>query len=133
MAPGGGRLSEASGRLGDWTSLRRVSRARIAFRRDLGIPLTRGLDLPLMTALALGLIDEIAEPGQGLARAEAMAANILRRGPIAVQVVKAMINFAEGEDPDAPIEGLAGGLTAMTLAEGVAAFRAKRSPTFRNT
>ena len=35
---------------------------------------------------------------------------------------------------DAPIEGLAGGLTAMTqdLAEGVAAFRAKRAPTFRN-
>ena len=59
----------------------------------------------------------------------------LKRGPIAVQVVKAMINFAEGEDPDAPIEGLAGGLTAMTqdLAEGVAAFRAKRSPTFRNS
>ena len=87
------------------------------------------------TALALGLIDEIAELGQGLARAEAMAADILKRGPIAVQVVKAMINFAEGEDPDAPIEGLAGGLTAMTqdLAEGVAAFRAKRSPTFRNT
>jgi enoyl-CoA hydratase len=85
-------------------------------------------------ALALGLIDEVAEPGQGLARAEVMAADIARRGPIAVQIVKAMINFAEGEDPDAPIEGLAGGLTAMTqdLAEGVAAFRAKRAPTFRN-
>jgi enoyl-CoA hydratase/carnithine racemase len=86
-------------------------------------------------ALVLGLIDEIAEPGQGLARAEALAADIARRGPIAVQIVKAMINFAEGEDLDAPIEGLAGGLTAMTqdLAEGVAAFRAKRAPTFRNS
>src|ERR1700727_1024593 len=47
-------------------------------------------------ALALGLIDEVAEPGQGLARAEAMAADIAKRGPIAVQIVKAMINFAEG-------------------------------------
>ena len=49
-----------------------------------------------------------------------------------MQIVKAMINFAEGEDPDAPIEGLAGALTATTedLAEGVAAFRAKRAPTF---
>jgi enoyl-CoA hydratase/carnithine racemase len=83
-------------------------------------------------ALALGLVDELAERSEGLARAEAVAADIVRRGPVAVQVVKAMINFAEGEDPDAPIEGLAGALTATTedLTEGVAAFRAKRAPTF---
>jgi enoyl-CoA hydratase len=83
-------------------------------------------------ALALGLVDEIAEPGQGLARAEAIASDIVKRGPVAVQIVKAMINFAEGEDPDAPIEGLAGALTATTedLTEGVAAFRGKRAPTF---
>ena len=83
-------------------------------------------------ALALGLVDEIAEPGQGLAQAEAIAADIIKRGPVAVQIVKAMINFAEGEDPDAPIEGLAGALTATTedLTEGVAAFRAKRAPIF---
>ena len=83
-------------------------------------------------ALRLGLIDELVEKGQGLVRAEALAADIAKRGPVAVQIVKAMINFAEGEDPDAPIEGLAGGLTAMTedLTEGVAAFRAKRAPIF---
>ena len=83
-------------------------------------------------AFALGLIDELTEAGEGLARAEAIAADIIRRGPVAVQIVKAMINFAEGEDPDAPIEGLAGALTATTedLTEGVAAFRAKRAPTF---
>jgi enoyl-CoA hydratase/carnithine racemase len=83
-------------------------------------------------AFALGLIDELTEAGEGLARAEAIAADIVRRGPVAVQIVKAMINFAEGEDPDAPIEGLAGALTATTqdLTEGVAAFRAKRAPTF---
>ncbi len=40
---------------------------------------------------------------------------------------------AEGEDRDAPIEGLAGALTALTedLSEGVAAFRAKRAPNSR--
>ena len=64
------------------------------------------------------------------ARAEALAADVAKRGPVATQIVKAMINAAEGEDRDAPIEGLAGALTAMTedLAEGVAAFRAKRDP-----
>jgi enoyl-CoA hydratase len=83
-------------------------------------------------ALSLGLVDEVTAKGEGVARAEALAADIARRGPLAVQMVKAMINAAEGEDRDAPIEGLAGALTAYTedLAEGVAAFRGKRSPTF---
>jgi enoyl-CoA hydratase/carnithine racemase len=82
--------------------------------------------------LALGLVDEVAAKGEGLARAEALAADIAKRGPLAVQMIKAMINAAEGEDRDAPIEGLAGALTAFTqdLTEGVAAFRAKRPPVF---
>ena len=82
--------------------------------------------------LELGLVDEVTPQGQGLNRAEALAMDIARRGPIAVQVVKAMINAAEGEDRDAPIEGLAGALTATTedLAEGVASFRARRAPDF---
>jgi enoyl-CoA hydratase len=83
-------------------------------------------------ALALGLVDEVTAKGDGVARAEALAADIAKRGPLAVQMVKAMINAAEGEDRDAPIEGLAGALTAFTqdLAEGVAAFRGKRPPAF---
>ncbi len=82
--------------------------------------------------LALGLVDEVTPKGEALARAEALAADIAKRGPVAVQIVKAMINAAEGEDRDAPIEGLAGALTAMTedLAEGVAAFRDKRPAAF---
>jgi enoyl-CoA hydratase/carnithine racemase len=83
-------------------------------------------------ALALGLVDEVTEQGAGLARAKIVAGEIAKRGPVAVQMVKAMINVAEGEDRDAPIEGLAGALTALTedLSEGVAAFRAKRAPKF---
>jgi len=81
---------------------------------------------------ALGLVDEVTAIGEGLTRAESLAADIAARGPLAVQIVKAMVNAAEGEDKDAPIEGLAGALTAMTddLFEGVAAFKAKRAPHF---
>jgi enoyl-CoA hydratase/carnithine racemase len=83
-------------------------------------------------ALALGLVDEVTPKGESVARTESIAGDIAKRGPLAVQIVKAMINAAEGEDRDAPIEGLAGALTAFTedLAEGVAAFRGKRAPTF---
>ena len=82
--------------------------------------------------LQLGLVDQVVPKGEGLARADALAADIAKRGPLAAQMVKAMINAAEGEDRDAPIEGLAGALTAYTedLAEGVAAFRGKRAPAF---
>jgi enoyl-CoA hydratase/carnithine racemase len=113
-----------------WSGTQRLVRrfgASLVRRMALG-----GRQFSAEEALALGLVDEVAAPGEGLARAEALAADIARRGPVAVQIVKAMINAAEGEDRDAPIEGLAGALTASTqdLAEGVAAFRAKRSPNF---
>jgi enoyl-CoA hydratase len=83
-------------------------------------------------ARACGLVDEVVERGTCLARAEAIAANVAARGPVAVQIVKGLINAAEGEDIDAPIEGLAGALTATTqdLAEGVASFRGKRAALF---
>ena len=83
-------------------------------------------------ACELGLVDEVTATGEALARAKILTSDVAARGPLAVQMAKAMINAAEGEDRDAPIEGLAGALTAMTddLAEGVAAFKAKRAAHF---
>jgi enoyl-CoA hydratase len=83
-------------------------------------------------ALLLGVIDEAVAVGEGLARADTLARVVAARGPVAVQIVKAMINAAEGEDRDAPLEGLAGAFTATTrdLGEGVAAFNEKRPPHF---
>ena len=91
-----------------------------------------GAIFPAEAGLPLGLVDEVVPKGEGLTRATALASDIAKRGPLAVQMVKAMINAAEGEDRDAPIEGLAGALTAYTedLTEGVTAFRAKRAPSF---
>jgi enoyl-CoA hydratase/carnithine racemase len=117
MAPGWSGTQRLVRRFGA-SVVRRMALAGVMFSAEEGLP--------------LGLVDEVTAKGEGLARAEVLAAGIARRGPLAVQMVKAMINAAEGEDRDAPIEGLAGALTAFTadLAEGVAAFHGKRSPKF---
>ena len=83
-------------------------------------------------ALAAGVVDEVVGKGEAFARALVICNEISARGPIAVQIGKSMINAAEGEDRDAPMEGLAGALTGMTadLAEGVAAFKEKRAALF---
>jgi enoyl-CoA hydratase len=85
-------------------------------------------------ALRLGLVDEVMETGQGLARARELALRITARAPIAVQIAKLLVNVAEGEEGSAGIEVLAGALAATTqdAREGVQAFRDKRPPEFRN-
>jgi enoyl-CoA hydratase len=113
-----------------WSGTQRLVRrfgAQVVRRMALG-----GQMFDAREALALGLVDEVVAPGEALRRAAAIAGDIAARGPIAVQIVKSMINAAEGEDSDAPIEALAGALTATTqdLDEGVAAFRAKRPAKF---
>ena len=117
MAPGWSGTQRLVRRFGP-SAVRRMALAGAMFTAEEG--------------LALGLVDEVAARGEGIRRAEALAADIAKRGPLAVQMIKSMINAAEGEDRDAPIEGLAGALTAFTddLAEGVAAFRGKRTPNF---
>jgi enoyl-CoA hydratase/carnithine racemase len=85
-------------------------------------------------AVALGLVDALAPRGHGLARAQELAAQIAARGPVAVQLVKQLVNAAEGEERDAALESLASAAVAMTadLAEGVSAFREKRAAQFND-
>ena len=82
--------------------------------------------------LRLGLVDAVAPRGQSLAAATAMAERLLKRGPLATQATKMLINAAEGEEVQRPLEALAGGLAAGSdeLRKGVAAFRDKRTPEF---
>ena len=85
-------------------------------------------------ALKLGLVDAVAPKGEGMAMARDFAERISERGPIAVELVKALINAAEGEETERPLEAIAGALRRndQGSAEGVAAFRGKRKPEFRN-
>lgn len=85
-------------------------------------------------ALGLGLITEIAPAGQAMLRGRELAAQIGSRAPVAVELAKQLINAAEGEDRGAVLEGMASAVTRYTEdgAEGLASFRDKREPDFRN-
>ncbi len=84
------------------------------------------------TALALGIVDKVVGTGEAANAAEKAAAAILHRSSRATELAKMMINAAEGEDRGRVIEAMAGTIAAGTadLAEGLAAFRAKRKPDF---
>ncbi|WP_369046413.1 enoyl-CoA hydratase/isomerase family protein [Sinomonas sp. P10A9] len=64
--------------------------------------------------------------------AERIAGEILAGAPVAIQLAKQIIDAAAEGAPSRVLEALAGGLASATadLAEGVAAFRGKRTPTF---
>ena len=84
-------------------------------------------------ALRLGIVDSIAAKGESLAAAKHMAAKLAIRGPLATAITKMLINAAEGEEAERPLEALAGLAVAdgNELNIGVAAFREKRKPEFK--
>ncbi|MCU0800895.1 MAG: enoyl-CoA hydratase/isomerase family protein [Rhodobacteraceae bacterium] len=81
-------------------------------------------------ALTLGFVAAVAD--DPFACAQDMAAQVCDLSPRAVEVAKAMIHAGVGEDRAALIEALGSAAIAASAdrVEGVAAFRAKRKPSF---
>jgi enoyl-CoA hydratase/carnithine racemase len=81
----------------------------------------------------LGLVDKVVPRGESLKEARNWAERIGSRGPAALDLVKALINCAEGEERERPLEAAAGAYAAATadLREGLEAFRQKRMPVFK--
>ena len=84
-------------------------------------------------ALRLGMVDQVVAKGESLAAAKQMATQLSARGPLATSVTKILINAAEGEEIERPLEALAGLAVAggSELQHGIAAFREKRKPDFK--
>ena len=83
-------------------------------------------------ALRLGLVDAVVPEGTSRDAALTLALKLCERSPRATELTKMLINAAEGEEVGRVLESLAGALAAGSpdLAEGLAAFRAKRKPDF---
>lgn len=84
------------------------------------------------TACSAGIVDRVVPRGQGLDAGRALAADLLKRGPVATELTKMLINAAEGEERERVLDALAGRIAAGTgeVAEGLAAFRDRRAPRF---
>lgn len=113
-----------------WSGTRRLA-------RRFGMQLVRRMALAgerfsADDALANGMADRIAAPGETLATAMRLAREVAGKAPAAVQTAKLMLAAAEGEAADAAVEALAGMAVADgdELQEGVTAFAEKRAPKF---
>ena len=85
-------------------------------------------------AVAWGLATAV-EPKEHLEEAvQKLSTDLLAGAPVAAQLAKQLIDAAADGAPSRTLEGLAGGLAAATddLAEGVAAFREKRTAQFKD-
>lgn len=96
-----------------------------------------GDEIDAREAHAIGLVNRVAAAGKALEEAEAVAARIAERGPLAVAYAKEAVN----RGIDMPLEQALRFETDLTVilqttedrAEGVAAFIEKRKPNFKGT
>jgi len=80
----------------------------------------------------LGIVDEVVETGEGMARATQLATKVCSRAPLATELTKMLVNAAESEETERVFDAIAGMAAAQSkeLKEGLLAFRAKRPPAF---
>jgi len=119
------------GIIAGWSGTQRVSRRfgsqvvrRMAIFGDV---------LSANKALAEGVVDEVVGQGASLDRAMILATAVIKRGPLATELTKMLINAAEGEERERVLEAFAGHIAASSgeLAEGISAYQDKRSPKFK--
>ena len=81
-----------------------------------------------------GLVNEVVPAAGLMDRARAIASEIAANAPISVQLAKAAIDGAAGSGIGVALEAMAGALAATTGdgREGIAAFREKRAPEFKD-
>lgn len=88
------------------------------------------------TALRIGLVDEVAPRGEGLARALALAEQVGRQSPGAVRACKQLIQAARHGGPATALpaerEAFIDLFDTQDQREGVSAFLDKRSPNWKN-
>lgn len=86
--------------------------------------------------LAIGLVDELCEPGQALETAKSIAAALAVRPPLAIQAIKKAFaepptNLMDALNLELVLQGPL--LASNDYVEAVAAFKDKRTPTFTGT
>jgi len=94
-----------------------------------------GQPIDAATAQRLGLVLEVVEEGQALARAEELAATIAARAPVALRQAKAMVNAAFDLPHTAHLAAERQAFSALfgteDKREGIAAFMGKRDPAWK--
>lgn len=109
---------------------------RIPYQKALELVLT-GDTFTADDAAAWGLVNEVAEPGQALERALALAERITANGPIAVAVTKEVIvkaaEWSTAEMWQKQLELIAPVFGTKDAQEGAKAFAEKRTPHWTGT
>ncbi len=125
-----GQPEPALGIIPGWSGTQRAARrfgAQLVRRMALF-----GEEFSAEAAERVGLVDQVVASGAGLATATDIANRFRHRGPVATELVKMLINAAEGEERERIFDAMAGRISAADpeLQTGLAAFRAREKPDY---